>query len=343
MGDAELFSRLKDFEAVIMLSERLFAKKHPAPPMLCVLFAMWCAFRIRIYAGLDGVKDLGSQWEGRATDLPNGITALPNLDCVRAASETLMGAQKLQDQSAVCAALEKMGILALCPEPSRQFAKMRDLVGRMTGHAHVIALVEMARFASELEDHDRAIEYATEARSLDATECELYSICIVEGLAAFHNQMYVESARLLGRSTEPCQCDEYASLQCGVRALNVSLPEKLLAVGFRDEVSKYLRNCRDVWRSLRPQIDVWISLVGNGETLDFGAPKVVKLMNTPSFRLQTQWARIAFLEENPQRYADKYRIRKSRSEVLAGRERLRAEYRQQKDAFTDDLPGKDSE
>ena len=172
--------------------------------------------------------------------IASGMTALPSLDCVRSASEILRGAQNPEDQSAICSALENMRILALCPEPPRQFTKMRDLVGRMTGHARVIALVEMALFASELEDYDRAIEYATEARSLDATECELYSICIVEGLAAFHNEMYVESARLLESSTESCQCDEYASLQCGVRAFNVGLPEKLLAVGFRDEVSKYL-------------------------------------------------------------------------------------------------------
>jgi hypothetical protein len=339
MSDAELVSRVKEFEAVIILSERLFEKKHTAAPMLCALFAMWCAFRIRLRLGHEQIENSEYLLEELPEELLRSVTVLPSPDSMKRAAEDLLISETLNHPSAIAEALGKMGVLALCPSPIHQFTRMRRLADCTSSHTRVSVLVELALFAADLEDYDRASEFAAEARSYCPTEWELYSICMVEGLVAFNKGMYIEAARLMARSVGSCQCDEYASLACGVRSLNLSLPEKLLSVGLHDEVTNYLLNCRDIWQSVRPQIDVWISLLSNGERPDFGASKAIRLMGTPSFRLMMQWDRIVFLEENSTRTADPLQIRKSRAEVLAGRERLRREHKRAKGTSADDGMG----
>jgi hypothetical protein len=338
VSDIDLASQLKNFELVTVLGERLCQKESTLAPVIYAIFAMWCAFRIQLCLGPEQIGKIEYQLEESLEELLRRVTVLPSPDSMRRAARDLVSLETLNHPSAIAGALEKMGVLALCPSPPHQFDRMRLVADCMSSYTRVSALVELALFASEVENYDRASEFAAEARSFSPCESELYSICVVEGLVAFSKGMYIEAARLMAQSVISCQCDEYASLACGVRSLNLSLPEKLLSVGLHDEVTNYLLNCRDIWQSVRPQIDVWISLLSNGERPDFGASKAIRLMGTPSFRLMMQWDRIVFLEENS-RTADPLQIRKSRAEVLAGRERLRREHKRAKGTSADDGMG----
>lgn len=331
MDNDELVSHLRNFEAVAVLSERLRQRASPLARILCALYAMWCAFRIRLCLGTEHYRDEDHRRVEPAEEWLSGST-LPNPSSVRCAGEILLSSIKLNDRSTIARELEQMGIFSLCPNLPSQFTRMRQIAALMTRETQVVALAELALFAVEVEDYEHASEIAAEARLLNPTEWEMYSVYIVEGLVAFHKGDFLESARLMRESTIPCQCDEYASLDCGVRGLNLSLPGKLLSVGMRSAVSEYLVNCRDVWRSLRPQIDVWISLLKDGETPDFGASRTVELMNTPSFRLMMQWARVVDLEENPSKATDRLGMRRTRTEILAARERMRAEHKRADDA-----------
>ena len=336
MSDIDLASQLKNFELVRVLGERLSQKNDTSAHVIYTMFAMWCAFKIRICLGPDQIDKFEYQLEDSPAELVRRIVLLPSPNYIKRAADDLLSLETLNHPLLVSEALAKMGVLALCPSPPHQFAKMRQVADCMSSHTRVSALVELALFASDVEDYDLASEFAAEARSFSPAECELYSIYIVEGLAAFSKGMYIESARLMAQSVISCQCDEYASLACGARSLNLSLPEKLLSVGLRDEVKIYLLNCRDIWQSVRSQIDVWISLLSNGERPDFAASKAIRLMGTPSFRLMMQWDRTIFLEEKSTSTADPLRVRKSRAEVLAGRERLRREHKRTMNPSADD-------
>jgi hypothetical protein len=336
VSDTDLASQVKNFELVTVLGERLCQKRGELATVVYAMFAMWCAFRIRLCLGPEHMGKLEYQLEESPEELLRRIRALPSADSMRRAAHDLVSPETSNHPSAIAEVLEKMGVLALCPSPPQQFSRMRLVADCMTSCTRVSALVELALFASDVENYDRASEFATEARSFGPGESELYSICMVEGLVAFSKGMYGEAARLMSQSVTSCQCDEYASLACGVRSLNLSLPERLLSVGLRDEVTNYLLNCRDIWQSVRPQIDVWISLLSNGERPDFGASKVIRLMSTPSFRLMMQLDRIIFLEENSVSSFDPLQIRKSREEILAGRERLRRERKRARGTSADD-------
>lgn len=314
----------------MLLSERLCAKSSTLATTFCTFFAMWAAFRIRKCLNNE-VDDRATQHMGSVDDAVNGLRLLPSAEEVRKASGTLLTYLGRHDQSGIRNALEQMGVLRLCPDLRSQFAAMRELARSMKKYSQIIALTELALFAVEAEDYNNATSYVAEVRSLGATESELYSISIVEGLIEFSKRNYRESAQLMRESVNPCLCNEYVSLECGVRAINITLPERLLGVGYRNDVSNYLADCRDIWLSLRPQIDVWISLLNNCETPDFRASRTVALMNTPSFRLKMQWAKASFLENEGSPDASLHRIRRSRSDTVAARERLQVEYRRIRD------------
>jgi len=135
----------------------------------------------------------------------------------------------------------------------------------------------------------------------------------------------------LEKSIQVCQRDEYASLSCGVRGLNLALAQRLLARGQRVEVLKHLLQCRDVWQFLLPQIDTWISLIESGEIPDFGASGMLRAMKEPAYRLFMQYARAASLEEGTYSSISGSAVPMSPAEVRARREWLREAYKRQKD------------
>ena len=122
-----------------------------------------------------------------------------------------------------------------------------------------------------------------------------------------------------------CQADEYDSLNCSVRAPNFALAEKLLERGERVEVLRHLVDCQNVWQFLKPQIAEWVSVIEIGKRPDIQTAEVLLPMNQPSVRLKMQWMSACSLLAETASVAPKSVKRKSPAEVLAGRERLRAE------------------
>jgi hypothetical protein len=325
---------VKDFEEVIKASERLSAKGTRLSAILGTFFAMWCAFRVRrsieVCEG-DGIK---KPVEGGANDSQlEENTALPNPGVVHSAGEDLIAATISKDFDATARALAGMGVLDLCPIISRQFTRMELVARSMPGRAQLIPLVELSLFAVDAGEFERAAKYAAECRGFDPAAYELYCLCVVEGLIAMNAGQDREAIRYLERAMGVCQRDEYASLACGVRGPNLALVEKLLDGGHRVEVLKHLLECKNVWQSLRPQIDVWISLIEGGERPNFHESPTLRSMNEPACRLIMQYSRARALEEGSSvgLATPQSSVPMSPAEVMARRERLHEAYSRSKE------------
>jgi tetratricopeptide (TPR) repeat protein len=243
---------------------------------------------------------------------------------VRKAAQEFIAASTANDRSGISNALQDMQVFALCPAPEEHLSRMELVAGHVIGRVRTIPLVELSLFALELEDYGKAIKYATEAHTFDPGSWELYNLSVVEGLVALNARKGREAIQYLDESIRACQRDEYASLSCGIRVPNLALAEKLLQSGHKVEVLRHLLECKDVWQFLRVKIDKWISLIEAGEAPDFGGAGVLRAI---PYRLQMQWLRAysLSLEKEPGVAA-----RKSPAEVMAGRNRLREEYRRRR-------------
>jgi hypothetical protein len=319
LDEQELVAAVKDFERVVKLSQRLSRTGNRSVAVLCLFYAMRSAFAIRAIFGDQGgvVRTNSSSAEYRSVSWED----LPSLGPVQNATPKLIAAASLDDSAGMATALEEMGVLALCPMPQEQLSRMEVLAGNVTGRARLIPLVELSVLAAELGDYGKASKYVVESRTFDPSSCDLYNLCVVEGLIALNAGKIRDAVQHLDKSLVACRTDEYASLSCGVRAPNLALVQKLLERGERVEVLRHLSDCKDVWQVFRPQIDKWINLIEGGEIPNFQASRGVKAWNRASQKLAMQWLRVCSLGEvhdppNP----------KSPAEVMAGRERLRAEY-----------------
>jgi len=252
---------------------------------------------------------------------------LPEHGAVQKAARELIAAVASEDKAGISSALEEMGVFALCPVPDHQFQRMEVVVGSLQGRARPVMLVELSCLAAEHKDYERASKYAQEARSFNPGSWERYNLCVTEGLVALNAGRDREAVQCLARSFDACLTDEYASLDCGVRAPNFALAQRLLAHGERVEVVRHLLQCKGVWQFFHKQLDKWISLIESGETPDFGASGIINSMMQPATRVQTQWVLACSPEEKPGVTPPK-----SPAEVMAGRERLRAEYKRHVDA-----------
>jgi hypothetical protein len=84
-----------------------------------------------------------------------------------------------------------------------------------------------------------------------------------------------------------------------------------------------------VWQSFRSQIDVWISLIENGERPNFQESAMLRSMNEPACRLVMQYSRARALEEGES--TPQSTVPMSPAEVMARRERLREAFRRNRD------------
>src|SRR5205814_1659748 len=133
---------------------------------------------------------------------------------VQEAARKLFGAIASEDGIGVSNALEEMGVLVLSSGRKEQFSRLELVVGYVAGRAQIVPLVELALFATELEDHERAGRYSREARAFSPTSWELYNLCVVEGVISLEAGRRDEAILNLSRSIDACQSDEYASLEC---------------------------------------------------------------------------------------------------------------------------------
>lgn len=332
-GNDELDEAIRGLEGVAQLSERLRNdKQNRTMPILCTFFGMLCAFKIRLQLKSMGQDEIAFKVDETEGPIATG-EIIPMPSCVRSTATNLVAGSALRDKAKVASALEEMGVIGLCPNLSEQIARMRQLASLATGRTKVALLVELALLAVEADASDQTRALIAETRSFDPDSWELYSLRVAEGLLAFNAGRPDEALQAMSNSICACQIDEYTSLACSIRGLNLALVGKLLSHGYREEVSRHLMHCRDIWQSLRPQIDVWISLIASGEKPDFDASGMVKTMNAPMCRLQLLCSKARFFDEDVHSPGASHRIPKSRAEVLAGRERLRAEYKRNRERF----------
>jgi len=213
---------------------------------------------------------------------------------------------------------------------------MELVAASVSGRCQVIPLVELSLFAAEIEDYRRASQYALQARAVGPGSCEMYSICIVEGLVALDAGNVGEAIRCLSRSNAVCQTDEYASTACGIQSLNLSLAEKLLECGEQVEVLMHLSECKNVWQFLRPQIDEWFGLIEKGEKPELQASETLRGLNEPALRLRMQQVRAWGFKEGLPEAPSGSVPQKSPSAVLAARARRQAEFRRDMNSFIEE-------
>jgi hypothetical protein len=319
MDEQGLCRAIESFEGLIQSSQRLGRQDNVAKT-LGLLFGMWCAFRVRMHLEFHDYA-----YEAA----PVQLVELPDIDAAQRGAKLLLHAARSEERAEESKALAAMGISALCPVMSAQLTRMESVARSLSGRVQVILLVEVSLFAAEIGDHARAAELASEARTLGANAYELYNVCTVEGLAAESLGLSDEASKLLENAVSACQRDEYASLACAVRPLNLMLVEKLLDRGKVADVRKHLCACMDIWQSFRVQIGAWITLIDEGITPDFRS-RTLEAMNEPGFRLLMQYASARFIDEESSQTDCGIKPTISPAEIALKREKLREEYRRYK-------------
>lgn len=317
MDEQGLCRAITSFQGLLQSSKRLDRQDHVATA-LGLLFAMWCAFRVR--------REFGFDDDVNTTALVQPAE-LPEVDAVQDAAKRLLAAARSNDQAGASKALADMGVPALCPALPDQIIRIESVARSVPGRARLVLLVELSLFSAEIGDYARASEYAAEIRALSPSGYELYNVCTVEGLIAQSLGLHDEAIKLLESALSACLQDEYTSLACGVRGLNLMLVEKLLDCGKVAEVRKHLCECKDIWRSFRVQIGGWVSLIDEGARPNFHECVTLQAMNEPGFRLLMQYARARFIDEQSNQADSKVRPTMSPAEIAMRREKLREEYR----------------
>jgi hypothetical protein len=282
---------------------------------------MWCAFRVRSELRFDDGVNTGALVQP---------VELPDVNAVQGGANRLLSAARSSDQSGVSEALAEMGVLALCPAMPDQMTRIESVARSVPGRTRLIPLVELSLFATEIGDYARANEYTAEARSLDPSGYELYNICTVEGVIAQSLGLHDEATKLLESAVRACLHDEYTSLACGVRGLNLMLIQKLRDFGKVAEVRKHLCECKNIWQSFRVQIGGWVSLIDEGVRPNFHECMTLQAMNEPGFRLLMQYARARHIDKEPSRTDSMVRPTMSPTEIAIRREKLREEYKRSK-------------
>ncbi|MGA8089063.1 MAG: hypothetical protein WCA10_17440 [Terracidiphilus sp.] len=295
MKKNHLQASVEDFERVIEEGQRIFQSGEPLGQALAILFAMKSAYAIRACLW----KWNSEQSEALETGLHSSRLApqgLPTLSSVRTAAPKLISAES-KSRAEILLLFEEAGVADLCPAPNEQLLTM-ELVGRrLSGQALQVPLVELALFAVETGDIAGAKKYVAEARELAPTGWESHNLYALEGLFAFRDGSVPEAVRALDKSIAVCLVDEYALLNCQVRAPNLALAQDFLEHGDATTVVTYLSQCMDVWQSLRRQIGELIGLIKGGETVDLQASEFALALSRFSYRLQMQSVQARCLQE----------------------------------------------
>ena len=324
----------KSREKLLKISTRLHAGDNHVVFALFEFYAMMGAYQILSCIGTGNENEIASD-RGEATKYLRVGEKLPTYEAVQKAARELLAAVASADKAGISSALETMGVLDLCPMLEQQLSRMEHTARGVKGRAPLVFLVELALFAAELGDYERAGKYVREARTFHPSSWELYKLCVVEGLIALNAGRVGEAIYCLSSSMTACQADEYSSLHCSIRVPVLGLAEALLEHGERVEVLRHLLDCENVWQSLRAQIEEWINSIERGEWPDFRDAKPISEMNQFSHRLNTQWMSACALEDGVGSATPRPHIPMSPTEVSARRETLRAEYHAHRSAEID--------
>jgi tetratricopeptide (TPR) repeat protein len=310
----------KSYELLVEYRKKLCIADDHMATALCELYAIGGARRVR--------ECLNSTCEPR-TDSDGARNALPKHETVRTAAHDLLLAVASNDEAAISGALEAMGVFSFCPSPEQAFSTLEGVVSHVSGPAQQVFLTDLVLSAAHVGDFQRAGKYIQQARTFEPSSRELYDICVVEGLIALNAGNVEEAVRCLDNSTKACQADVDSSVQCALLAPDLEVAGKLLELDERVAVLRYLFECRNVWQSLRPQIEGWIHGIESGEVPDFRL--LESDSDQASRRMPVQWMRACSLQTDLN--LAKPRRTMSSAEVLAERERRHSEYKPHIDAL----------
>jgi hypothetical protein len=289
---------------------------------LCEFYALWGAYKVS--ECIRSICDFGPVPCCEENEESLGRReVLPKYEAVNRAAQNLLLAISAKDQVSISGALEQLGVSSLCLVPEQVFSKMEHVALHVTGRAQQLFWVDLSLFAAEAGDYQRARLYIQQTRTFDLSSRELYNVCVVEGLIALEEGRVDQAIGCLDGSTKVCQADVDSSIQCSLLPPNLDLAKRLLELGKRIEVLRYLTECHNVWWRCRPQIEEWIQLIESGEKPDFQALQTAEDADQLSYRLNVQWLRACSLEMQLQPAKPKSPMSPAR--VLAERERRQAE------------------
>jgi hypothetical protein len=286
---------------------------------LCEFYALWGAYKVSECIG--SICDFGPVPENEESLGRREV--LPKSEAVNTAAQNLLLAISAKDQVSISGALQQLGLFPLCPMPEQVFPKMESVALHVTGRAQQLFWVDLSLFAAGVGDYQRARMYIQQTRTFDLSSRELYNVCLVEGLIALEEGRADRAIRCLDSSTKACQADVDSSIQCSLLPPNLDLAKRILELGKRVEVLRYLTECHNVWWLWRPQIEEWIQLIERGEKPDFQALQTPGDADQLPYRLNVQWLRACSLEM--QLHSAKPKSPMSPAHVLAERERRQAQ------------------
>jgi len=317
LSENDLRIVVSQFGEVLQYSERHSGAGDPLARALCELFAMKYAYKIRACLGefvsLKSPEVVGYE---SMSDPSASQGRLPSSDEASIPARRLLQVAASDNTSEISSALAGMGVFELCPLPEQQFWRMERIAERVIGRAKLVFWVELAFFATEIEDYKRASRYASEARGFSPVAWESYSLSIIEGLAVLSAGNVDGAVRCLNESIDACLTDVRACLECGKSPPNFLLVDKLLACGKRVEVLRHLVDCKFVWRIFGARIEEWIRVIESLGRPDFGTGG--------TWRLATQYHNVISIASGED--LEWASSRESRDQVVAEVERMRAEF-----------------
>ncbi len=329
MNECEIRKAVLEYGALFSVHESLLERRKQLGMVddhlaiaLCEFYALWGAYKVS--ECIRSICDFGPvPCYEENEESPGRREVLPKYEAVNTAAQNLLLAISAKDQASISGALEQLGVFSLCPMPEQVFSKMENVALHVTSRAQQLFWVDLSLFAAGVGDYQRARMYIQQIRTFDLSSRELYNVCLVEGLIALTEGRADQAIRCLDSSTKVCQADVDSSIQCSLLPPNLDLAKRLLELGKRIEVLRYLTECHNVWWRCRPQIEEWIQLIESGEKPDFQALQTPEDADQLSYRLNVQWLRACSLEMQP--HPAKPKSPMSPARVLAERERRQAE------------------
>lgn len=319
----------RTFEMLVKYRKRLGMPQDQMAIDLCAFYAIWAAHKVLRCVGAICSLQTDSDLSEDAQEV-NYRELFEHGDSVHKVGQDLLLAVAERERTAALTALERMGVFSFCPIPDRVFSRMEDVASRVSERARSVFLVDLGLFAASCGDFLQAYRFVQQARSLGLSSRELYDSFVVEGLIALNDGRVGDAIQCVDRSMAACQADVDSSIQCSLVPPNLELARTLLEHGETIAVLRYLGECKNVWQLHGAQIEEWIQSIERGNKPEFRSAEIAAT-DRLSRRLNVRWMRACSLEM--QLIPPMPTTSQSPSQVLAERERRKAEYQPRVDAY----------
>jgi hypothetical protein len=322
MGSNDLEATVQVYEDVVSASRKI--ARNVLSSALCQIFltrsarAVLSCFNEASEAKLEIPSEKDSETKSQFE-----LFRIPTPANASEVASKLLAAINKRDREMATSLLEEIGVLQFCSTHDRQLSRLEMATSSVLSRAQMIPLVELALFAVEQGDYASARKFAVECHGFRPGPSEMHDLQTVEGMIAFNEGDLDKAIKCLKNSILVCMTDEYACLSCSVRAPNTMLAKKLVENGDKDGVIEYLVSCQDVWGVHKALLAEWIGNIRNGERPEFLASGLLAAVNHPAMKLLHLSTKASFVSDDAPGLSEP----KSRAEVIAGMERLRAEYK----------------